>query len=138
MRCRSLFKVLLNQRLSKAVFARFYCRCRPTASGPVPDLCSPPLKWLSQCLTALTPTACSPYIQYGRGSEFDHHSLHRMFIYINICHFELLVRCAHVTDPSATPVKLEASSLQSVTRSFIQKAGFEIENLEALHSYRTP
>jgi hypothetical protein len=58
------------------------------------------------------------------GREFNRHSLLRKCI-CYIRHFELLVRCAHVTDPSATPDKLETSTVGSATRAAFCSAGLK-------------
>jgi hypothetical protein len=60
--------------------------------------------------------------------EFNHYSLLHARI-CNIGHFELLVRCAHVTDPSATLDKLETSAVQSVTRAVFCCAASERKTL---------
>jgi hypothetical protein len=60
---------------------------------------------------------------FGNKEFYQDSLLHTCTYYI--CHFELLVACAHVTDPSATLVKLETSTVHSVTCAAFCSAGLE-------------
>jgi hypothetical protein len=105
MPCSSLKSCLISAsiRLSSAVTAVAGRQLRGFTPLKVPD----------PRVTVLTSTVCSPHrhtVQahmnfYGTNlfssKQFSHHSLLHACI-CNICHFDLRVRCAHVTDPSAT------------------------------------